>query len=394
MFRIATATISLLSFGVSVSAQQTHLVPDDFATIQGAIDAANDGDIVLVDPVVGSSPGFSIDKSLLVYGLGDGFDQVNIDGSIVVENLPPQSQVTVANFDVATSFIEQSTVQNCEGSVYFDHIEFVHTAIALQMTDARDVSLTNCNVILFGQLGSPFATTPSIRMFSSNARFDNCEVRGGENELFNIGLDAAAIHDSFVLISNSTFRGGDAPTSSGVGGTGLTLFVGSEAMVVGAAEDGLIGGSAGDDGTDGFAADVCVDCALSYNNVSVENINDLSGMVNDDPNLPYLVVDGNLVPGGNVSMDVFTGFPSTRGFLLFGTTSQFNPSFHLPLVILGPGNLRFLPFPTDANGNIQLELGIPNDAALQGLRFITQGGIFSPEGIFLSNGADRLITGF
>jgi len=50
MNRVISLSIAILVILNTPTQAETHVVPDDYATIQQAIDDSNDGDVIIVDP--------------------------------------------------------------------------------------------------------------------------------------------------------------------------------------------------------------------------------------------------------------------------------------------------------------------------------------------------------
>jgi hypothetical protein len=255
------------------------------------------------------------------------------------------------------------------------------------------VALSNVQISYGASLS--ITREPALRIFSSNVRVDDCDLEGGVNRLLTgEGLTAVAAHNSLVVVSNTSLRGGSAAWSGSPGGNGLTLFAGSRAFVVGEAADLVSGGAGLDGGLDGVAVSVCPECALTYGTVTMGAVEDLGGVIEEDLALPYLEISGDLVPGGAVALDGFSVFPDTPAFLFVSTYSGVDPRFRVPFATSDEGVFFVVPGATDGAGLFEVAFGIPDNEIFQGFRFVAQAGFVSQQGTFLANAVDRLIAGF
>ncbi len=79
-----TLLVSLVSFSIfhalPMCSARTIQVPNDYRTLQGAVAAASDGDVIIVSP--GTYEGFTVEKSVTI--MGSGRDAVVIRGQVVV----------------------------------------------------------------------------------------------------------------------------------------------------------------------------------------------------------------------------------------------------------------------------------------------------------------------
>jgi len=121
--RVAFAALALLAGTGSAAAQHLWTVDDngpaDFATIQGAVDAAADGDVVLVLP--GTFAGFQIaSKGLAI--LGDSVAPPTLSGPVSVMSTSAGQPVVISGFSQLISVPAGSaapgiTISACAGAV-------------------------------------------------------------------------------------------------------------------------------------------------------------------------------------------------------------------------------------------------------------------------------------
>ncbi len=187
-----------------------------FTQIQQAINAAVDGDTILVKP--GSYAGFSIDGKALTV-VGDVGTRPTIFQSVSVVNLAQGQTLTLARLNVGVTiapFAPGLDVENCDGALRCVESEFRGfngtTAAGgtggAQLELARDVAISGCNIV--GGAGKSGFTCV----------FD--VVSGGATGAFVVN-SSVAIHDSIVAGGH----GGDGGDRTGPGGTGVTLIAGS-----------------------------------------------------------------------------------------------------------------------------------------------------------------------
>jgi len=167
----------------------------DFDNIQAAVDAASDGDEIIVMPGIytgsGNAQVISIDAKNILLHSSDGPEVTLIDG----ENIPLQRGIwgrTVG--DTGGLYLEGFTIRNC---VYDNDSNVGGAGLSWE---GGQVTLTNC-------------------VFSNNICVDDTgQVRGG----------GAAIVDADVYILNCTFEGNTVEAdTSGAGAHGGGLYLGS-----------------------------------------------------------------------------------------------------------------------------------------------------------------------
>lgn len=227
------------------------LVVDDggsepFVTIQSAVHAAIDGDVILVR--TGTYAGFEIaNKSVVV--VGDVGGAVSVQGSIHVNALSASRTVVLANLLVTGSDsgnpVADSGLDCAEnaGIVRAESCSFsgggFGSSRGVRVRACADVSLTNCQ--LRGGTATTVPTQSAGVEVVSGARVTvyDSQMLGGAGTPIGCapphdgrhGGFGGVARDSFLFGSGSTFeggRGGDAQTTShfscsiaGSGGTGI-----------------------------------------------------------------------------------------------------------------------------------------------------------------------------
>ena len=84
----------------------------DFTDIQSAVNAAADGDLVLVH--AGTYPGFTIrQKSLVVEGDGPGAVSLSTSATVAITDVDAARSVTLRHVDVITTSYGPLVVANC-----------------------------------------------------------------------------------------------------------------------------------------------------------------------------------------------------------------------------------------------------------------------------------------
>ncbi len=244
--------ISALALALSVQSHSAHglrprtgrvLVvgaPSGFATIQGAIDQAEDGDVILVKS--GSYSGFSIvDKG--IYVTADAGLAIQIQGPVTVENLSAGKSVLLAGFASVDSQGDQPpfAARHDAGSVRVEQCTFglggSHDQPAALLDTDADVALVSCTLRggygfqMNGRDGGP--GQPAMQAISSSVAIQDCNLLGGQGEIGAMangldggnggaGGDALLIADGFVYSSGSEFQGG----AGGQGGENDFCYLG------------------------------------------------------------------------------------------------------------------------------------------------------------------------
>ncbi len=247
---LTSVLCAALSFTLPLSAQgkvwvvdALNLVGTDFTDIQPAVDAAADGDVILVRGRLGKEYGGAIiaARTLTIAGDLDTSTpfpvQINpVTGPIWIQNLAVDQRVTLRGLvirdavPVAPAFQSNLTVTGSMGDVFVE-----------------DISMTRGASIFLGQPAPPalnVATTSKLTLVHSSG-FGS---RGAEGAM---GGQGGLIFSSSVILHHVLLRGGDgSPVSEpqpGViiqaqpGGEGLRI-VGSKVIAIGSTISGGDGG--------------------------------------------------------------------------------------------------------------------------------------------------------
>jgi hypothetical protein len=214
-----------------------------FTTIQPAVDAASDGDVVLVDPLAGSSayPGFAIDGKALSIVADSGTARVS--GQVDVDHLSIGQICLLANVEAAASSAAGFAVQirHSAGAVRIQDGTFFgkdRTSYALapagtggSVSFCDDLVLTRCTVRGgHGATQQDATIAGGLGLFarSSDVGFFGCSFTGGHGssdgsgDAWDGGRGGNALEtpEGRILASGCTFTGG----FGGVGGEGTDPF--------------------------------------------------------------------------------------------------------------------------------------------------------------------------
>ncbi|MHC4375028.1 MAG: right-handed parallel beta-helix repeat-containing protein [Planctomycetota bacterium] len=190
--------------------------PADFTELELAMEAAADGDVILVKP--GNYGPFSMQgKGVSV--IGDGGGIVRVRGPLEIRDLPANSKAVVRHLRTSTAVLHGMHLENCAGSVHLEDCN-----LNGQQTPTDDVFF-----------GSEYH---GIRIDQcADVRLSRCVFRGGDGNNVGFfgqptsGADGLYAESSSVAVANSEFYGGhgaDAPLddsySGGWGGQGIGVW--------------------------------------------------------------------------------------------------------------------------------------------------------------------------
>lgn len=267
---ILSVVLALLVAG-SAAAQQVFVVaptpgPGVFAThLQPAVDAAADGDVILVrpSPPFGLGyPGFDVlGKSVVI--TSDGTGSVRIDAGVRVSGVPAGKSVVLRGLSLAGfQSLKALSVSNCAGTVWVEACS-MHSSQSFgpgaSLSAASSVAFVRCTMTGGSSTTFPF---PTVTLWSGLTASDStfslfdCTVTGassGNGPDATIGATGAVLNGSAMFASGSQIKGGAGgtfwfemavPLHGKNGGTGLALN-GSTVELLDTAVLGGAGGSGG-----------------------------------------------------------------------------------------------------------------------------------------------------
>lgn len=353
--------------------------PLTFFAIQDAVDAAADGDTVLV------RPGHYVDrvvirgKSLVLVADGPGVEVsafspllFGYEPTIRAEDLDPGQSVLVRGFELVSGVV----VRDCEGTVWFDAIDVRGRAscydggIAGALLERSErVTFTACTLV--GHNGNSVdgntrLAAPGLQAEEANAELFDCVVRGGPGQntlVFSSatpGAPGAQVDDSTLTLLGCALEGGaggfdpsavcsSVPEPSGVG----LAFVGTQGVVRSAAST-AVGGQ--------------TDLSLLCPGLSAPAGPAITGTGTIVP-LPgyarHLRANGP-VRGGETLTLALEGQPGELPFVLVSAThdTQFLPAHGSTLLVGFPLEELFALPALPASGEASLAFVVPNVGAV------------------------------
>jgi predicted outer membrane repeat protein len=401
---VARCTFALVA-GVTIarSARADLLQVDvsgggSFATIQAAVDAAHDGDVILVRS--GSYGAVTIDgKSVRL--IADVNAQVSIAGTLTVKNIPAAKSVVVAGIGVVGGMqyptsLPALALSNDLGCVRFQSCVLhggtgvtgggcnpggVGGAGAAIASSSR-VSFSACQlfggdgygdtfVACLGGLGGSGGT-----MSASSVALYDCVVRagngGGVDSQVNYhggqGGEAWLVNDQLLFASRTHFVGGSGGSGffGGSGGDGLSVQTGASVELVSCTFAGGNGvsGDGGSDGSDGSGQSGAGSSHTFANSARVFSA-------------PWLVADTSAL-----SVTVF-GQPGDRVWIASGEPAHhFAPAYAGVRLETWPVWLAVTPLGTmPSSGAMTVTMTLPLDSpAAAATTYVLQGFIIDAEG--------------
>ena len=242
-FRSAGALLLVLALGAPASASGVRIVDalggPSYPTIQQAIDAAADGDVLLVGSGTGYA-GFTIDgKSIAIVSDPNGFTGC---GPIRVENLAAHQRVVLAGLAVTATDYAAMWIENSAGEVRAQFCTFNGRPNPGNMTFCSSspgspaVRIDACDRVVFdhcvatgGDGASSFSLESgggggdAIRAFASRLALHACALRGGDggDGYCRVGPGGSALRSTggFTFAVDVFFEAGSAGPNQ-MAGTG------------------------------------------------------------------------------------------------------------------------------------------------------------------------------
>lgn len=261
---LAFATLSALAtFAPRAAAQSVHVVDEvpgagDFQTIQAAVDAAQDGDTILVR--TGTYPSFVVDQRSLAIAADSGAEvtiSMNLAKPIRVRNVAASQSVSLHGLRViganeSNPFITSEPllqVIDCAGPVLLQdctllHGDGVRTLDGIRVVRSQALTLVDCVLDLSAPISSIQAHPgTALDTDESNVFLHGCTVESSEGPKAQViveppGRDGLIQRGGLVAAIASELRGGrggmgvpffhDQPcVGGGPGGAGASLRTGS-----------------------------------------------------------------------------------------------------------------------------------------------------------------------
>jgi len=237
----------------------------DFASIGAAVDAASDGDLVLVRSAPSGEDVEIADKGLRLVAV-PGADRPVL-GGLAVRRAPAGSHVRVRGFDLVLDTSSELLCESCVGQVWLEDLQVRPDPLA---SFSGGMQVVDCQAVLFARalLEAPNQNAAeALRVERSNVQLFRSQLTGNDSrdELFyhaTPGGPALRIQDnSNVFLSGVTLRGGAggdilSPICALRGGNGGTaLHVSGQSQVElqdTTLHPGPGGTSCGDDGLPGL----------------------------------------------------------------------------------------------------------------------------------------------
>lgn len=205
----------------------------DFATIQAAIDAAQDGDTILI--AGGSYPGFTADGRALSLVARPG-ESVEVTGPAIVREVPAGGGFLLQGLDFAGAETIPLGITQNDGLVSVEHCSAIPT-------DLGQFGLASAGIAI--------GNSADVRLLSVTARGQR-----GDPEIFlaataKDGAAAVRITESTVVLADADFRGGDGGNAAilgildaGQGAPAIRTGDNSQVTVLGGLLEGGEGGYA------------------------------------------------------------------------------------------------------------------------------------------------------
>ena len=259
----AAASLASLAVGTAVAlslqAPITWVVDDDggpgvdYTSLQTAIDAASEGDLILVKP--GSYGDFDLDKMLTI--LGEPGSRVDVG---VVHDIAERATLCQLEF-------KGLGIGNCTGTVVLDEVWGWYSATnggpSISVSNSADVRLIDIDRAVTSS-----SRVPSLSVFASRVELSTSTLYGqdGSNKSTGYagdgGVGLSVTGGSLLHMSRGEVRGGSGGDITtligyGYGGKGGTAMVvdASDVVVTGRAKDLIKGGNGGEITLYGYAGD-------------------------------------------------------------------------------------------------------------------------------------------
>jgi hypothetical protein len=228
-----------------------------YTSIQPAVDAAADGDTILVK--AGTYPGFNVIAKRLTI-VGELNRQVQVNGTIAVAYLAASQAVVLRGFAVNVSFVvgaltQPPTFLNDAGPIWVEDCVIVDNNLGPSFSgfQGHGVAIASCASVVFARCSITGSTGSlaghGIHAVASNVSLHDCTVRGADVQVSvqpiagGNGYDQT---DGFLHATGTTFIGGKGSNgvvitaqglppichNGGAGGHGIVLSGASPAAAL------------------------------------------------------------------------------------------------------------------------------------------------------------------
>lgn len=222
---------ALVLLSAPLAAQGTAWVVDDdggaevdFTGLQEAIDAAAEGDTLLVRPGSYTAPPAFPPQPLTIAGksltiVGDAGRPV-VATNLVVSGLGASQTLVLRGLDFVDTGLEATS---CAGVLWIEDADFSgqnfsSTPVPIALDDCAAVHLNRVSAEGIRQIPSSY---PALVATDSSVHLYDCALVGGDGYvIISDGAPAASVSGGYLFASGTSFDGGD----SGCGGSGIVLF--------------------------------------------------------------------------------------------------------------------------------------------------------------------------
>jgi hypothetical protein len=397
----------------------------DFADIQPAIDAAVDGDVILVQP--GTYTPFRLAKGVVIRSAAAG-QRFNVQPDEVtpyvsVESISTVQKAGISGMKVLPVQVSPSTweaylwLRDCQGEVVLENVLiYMDTWGAhnrrLLIQSCANVAVVDLQVETWSYPNSTPRDEGTVQVFASQARISNSLIQAGTGFRQAAGIE---VRDSTLILSTTDVFGGNGDScvygSTLDGGDGI-IADNSQVMAIGSVDnliEGGYGGSGyecgqGGEGGAGFRGYSALVSLVTVEGGKGGSNGPFSGYADDGPDwdgdltrldvIPYLTMTGDLQPGDSVDITLRTveaglaalAVSSETGFLV--DKSKVGP----PLSVIPGGLFLVLPIGhVDSDGTRVVTCTAPADPQLVGFRLHVQGAVVSSTTIYLTNALSRVL---
>jgi hypothetical protein len=369
------ALLSVLLCAGPLAAQSTWVVDvaggGDFMSLQAAVNAASDGDTILVDYWSGLAVPWSLTLTKGLTIVGVGFDRAEVWGHLVIDGLAAPQRVVLRTLqgDTITGLPLSITVQHCAGTVVLD--DLVLDSDHGPFSGATDVTVTVLDSAHVAIARSQLHGNVGLRVEASAVTCTGTTIRGRTIDV-GPGSAAAAVTatNGRVWFADCTLAGGSNLNLGGFSGPGRSGLVLVDANATLADVD-VLGGY----GLGGFAASVSLDPTSALTRDAATFLRDGTSGAGTQTDAETGILTGGL--GRGRSTFTLDAAPGAFGLLVLSLPG---PQVATPF---GPYWLSWLAAPI-ALGDVPVARTLPPPW------FLRHGFVFALQGAVLHGGELRL----